>query len=429
MIGDYYQAQEEKERQEEEFTNPYSMFVYAITSPYTKESYFGRLRRFFDFINFFKGETMDKRCNLFAHRGRNDPNWAFTNILKFMHFQKERVEKKEIAASTLRNYFKTIKMFCEVTEIIIQWKKITRGLPRGKRYADDRAPTLDEIYKIIEYPDRRIKPIVYTMASSGIRVGSWDHLKWSHIFPLMGDGKLIAAKMNVYAGDDDEYMTFITPEAYLSLESWMKYRSICGEHVTKDSWVMRDLWNSAKLPRKEEKGKIQDPIKLQSIGIRRLVERALWAQGIRTELESGKRRHEFQTDHGFRKWYKTQCEIGGMKPINIEKLMGHSIGISDSYYRATEKDLLDDYLKAVPVLTIGSEYRLENKIKKIEEETKNNDANIKSQLYEKEHTIAILAEGNSSNTDAIAALADQVIKLTKEIEMLKKDRLEQEEVP
>jgi hypothetical protein len=314
-------------------------------------------------------------------------------------------------------------MFCEVTDIIIQWKKITRGIPRGKRYADDRAPTIEEIHKIIKYPDRRMKPIVYTMASSGIRVGAWDHLKWSHISPIIRDSKLLAAKINVYAGEDDEYITFITPEAYLSLESWMKYRSTCGEHVTKDSWVMRDLWNAAKLPKKEEKGKINEPIKLQSVGIRRLVERALWAQGIRTELEPGRRRHEFQTDHGFRKWYKTQCEIAGMKPINIEKLMGHSVGISDSYYRATARELLDDYLKAVPILTIGGEHRLQNQIRKIEEETRNNDTNIKSQLYEKEQAIAILNEGNSSNTDAIAALSDQVIKLAKEIEMLKKDRV------
>jgi len=95
------------------------------------------LRRFFDAINFCEGETMDKRCNTFAYRGRNDSNWAFSNILKFLHFQKERVEKKEITASTLRNYVKTIKMFCEVTDVIIQWKKITRGIPRGKRYAKD----------------------------------------------------------------------------------------------------------------------------------------------------------------------------------------------------------------------------------------------------------------------------------------------------
>ena len=57
----------------------------------------------------------------------------------------------------MRNYVKTIKMFCEVTDVIIPWKKITQGLPQGKRYADDRAPTIEEICKIIEYPDRRIK--------------------------------------------------------------------------------------------------------------------------------------------------------------------------------------------------------------------------------------------------------------------------------
>ena len=63
---------------------------------------------------------------------------------------------------------------------------------------------------------------------------------------------------------------------------------------------MRDLWNVTKPPKREPGGQIQEPVKLQSIGVKRLVERALWDQGIRTELGSGRRRHEFQTDHGFR---------------------------------------------------------------------------------------------------------------------------------
>jgi hypothetical protein len=58
-----------------------------------------------------------------------------------------------------------------MNDILISWKRITRGLPRGRKWADDRAPTMDEIRKVVEYPDRRIKPIVYTMVSSGIRLG------------------------------------------------------------------------------------------------------------------------------------------------------------------------------------------------------------------------------------------------------------------
>jgi hypothetical protein len=51
-----------------------------------------------------------------------------------------------------------------------------RGLPRGRRYADDRIPTIEELTKLLEYPDRRIKGVVYTMASSAIRHGAWDYL-------------------------------------------------------------------------------------------------------------------------------------------------------------------------------------------------------------------------------------------------------------
>jgi hypothetical protein len=34
-----------------------------------------------------------------------------------------------------------------MADIEIAWKKITRGLPKTKRYTDDRAPTLEEIQK------------------------------------------------------------------------------------------------------------------------------------------------------------------------------------------------------------------------------------------------------------------------------------------
>jgi hypothetical protein len=111
-----------------------------------------------------------------------------------------------------------------------------------------------------------------------------------------------------------------------------------------------------------------------------------------------------------------------MKPINIEKLMGHSVGISDSYYRATEHELLEDYFKAVPVLTISNENRLQTQMDNVIEESRKNDANIKSHLYEKEKDIALLTENDSINKEAIASLSDQLEKLIEESNMLKKDK-------
>jgi hypothetical protein len=110
-------------------------------------------------------------------------------------------------------------LFCEVSDISIPWKKITRGLPRARQAANDRAPTIEEIKKIVEYPDRRIKPIVYVMVSSDIRLGAWDYLKWKHVIPFTDDkGEIICAKLIVYAGDIEEYYSFVTAEAYSCLK-------------------------------------------------------------------------------------------------------------------------------------------------------------------------------------------------------------------
>jgi len=120
-----------------------------------------------------------------------------------------------------------------MADISIPWKKITRGLSRGKRYANDRIPTLQEVRKIVEYPDRRIKPIVYTMCPSGIRLGAWDYLRWKHIIPISNDkNEIIAAKIRVYADEEEEYISFVSLETYSHLREWMNYRKEVGELVT-----------------------------------------------------------------------------------------------------------------------------------------------------------------------------------------------------
>jgi len=352
-----------KGNQEVSLTDAYSLFVYAIRTQITRDYYLRRLRTFFDFIKLLPNAKIQNRCNHFAAVAIKDNDWTFGKIISFLQFQKERVERKEITAATLYNFVKALKLFCEMSDVPVSWKKITRGLPKVRRFADDRAPTIEEIRKMIEYPDRRMKAIISTMVSSGIRLGAWDYLRWKDIKPIMKDGRTVAAKVTVYAGDEEEYFTFISPEAFYELEKWINYRQEAGEVIDRITWVMRQLWNT-----KEGyyHGIVTEPIKLKSSGIKRLIERSLWTQGIRKKSDINRKRYEFQTDHGFRKWFKTRCELSGMRSINIEKLMGHSVGISDSYYRATESELLEDYLKAIDLLTINEENRLQKKVESLE---------------------------------------------------------------
>ena len=103
------------ELQKETEADPYILFEYSIRSPYTKESYFRRLRRFFDVIP-LEGTAYESRCNFFAEKGKQDPNWAFNCILKFILAEKQRVENKEITGGTLRNSVKTIR-FCKILSV------------------------------------------------------------------------------------------------------------------------------------------------------------------------------------------------------------------------------------------------------------------------------------------------------------------------
>lgn|GEM_PF-6071556 len=78
--------------------------------------------------------------------------------------------------------------------------------------------------------------------------------------------------------------------------------------------------------------------------------------------------------HGFRKYFKARAEQSGMKPINIEMLMGHSIGISNSYYKPIENEP-QDYLRSEDDLTISHEKRLRRELEKLKvENADNNDA-------------------------------------------------------
>jgi integrase len=345
---------------------------------------------------------------MFAQKGRENNSWVLNNILKFVQYQKDRADRKEITAATIRNYVKSIKLFCEMADIPITWKKITRGLPKGRKYADDRIPTLEEIRKLVEYPDRRIKAIVYIMVSSGIRLGAWDYLQWGHIKPIDKNDEIVAAKMIVYAGEE-EYFSFISPEAWRALNAWMTYRKSSGEQINDQTWIMRDLWDTRVA---QSRGLVTMPKKLSALGVKRLMERAIWAQGLRKKLALGKKRHPYQANHSLRKWFKTRCEISGMRPINVETLLSHNIGISNSYYRPTENELLEDYLKSVDSLTINdNKLALQKQLAELTEKSKQENYIIKGKLSDKEKEIELLKQRDSMNSDAIAALAERLAKL------------------
>jgi len=89
--------------------------------------------------------------------------------------------------------------------------------------------------------------------------------------------------------------------------------------------------------------------------------------------------------HGFRKYFMSHAEQAGMKSINVKILMGHSIGVEDSYYRPEEHVISQDYLKAVPNLTISHNNNRQTEV-----------AEVAAQMQSKEQEIQELKENIKS---------------------------------
>jgi hypothetical protein len=104
-----------------------------MKSPVTRQKYHKRLEKLFDFMG-LEGVTIEDKSISFVNKTKQESiDWTFNSVLKFMQFQLDRANKKEITGSTVGNYLKSIKLFCEMTDLSITWKKISRGLPRAKK--------------------------------------------------------------------------------------------------------------------------------------------------------------------------------------------------------------------------------------------------------------------------------------------------------
>jgi hypothetical protein len=254
----------------------------------------------------FKDDALE-----FLKKAMEDPEWVEDMLMQFISSQIEKLNRGEIAAATISNYYKAVKLFLEMNRITLSWKIIRRGVPTGNRAADDMAPNLEELQRLVEYPDPRIKALVYTMASSGIRLGAWDFLRWKHITPEIDKetGQVVAAKMLVYAGQNEgkkkQYMSRISAQAYNALVEWMDYRKKHGEQITGESWMMRDLWQTTNVKYGANLGLATYPKQLKLNGIKSLLNRALWKQGVRV---STAKRHPFKMTHGYRKFAMSHAE-------------------------------------------------------------------------------------------------------------------------
>jgi hypothetical protein len=129
MNGLHLCVELELDKERQQVLSPYDNFVYGLRVKETKSQYPHRLDIFMSFIG-LKG-YIEEKCSKLYDIIKREENASLLQsyIIKFINFQKQRIENKEIAEGTLHNYIKAIKLFLSMNDIIINWKRIGKGMP------------------------------------------------------------------------------------------------------------------------------------------------------------------------------------------------------------------------------------------------------------------------------------------------------------
>ncbi len=275
--------------------------------------------------------------------------------------------RDKFTGATISNRVSNVKAFCEEYGYNLDWKIIRRKVPPVRYVGVDRAPTVEEVRKVLEGQDNRLAFIVLAMASGGFRVGAWSWLKVGHLL-LRESG---VGAITIYRGEPEEYVTLVSPEA---AEAWRRYRAereLVGEKVNPESPLVRDKWDYGV---RYDKQKIAPDIAhpLAGMVVKNILRRAWLCSGLKSTDVKG----EFKSAHGFRKFAKTQMSRAGLRWEDQEVLLGHRM----AYYKPTLDHLEQEYLKAVPFLTISEAEQARKELTKEKEEREKERKDIQLEL-------------------------------------------------
>jgi integrase len=343
----------------------FDRFLSGVRSEASKKLYSYRMTAFLDSVK------MDPEG--FAKL----PSEAAEELIEtYIQALKERADRKEISKGTVRSSITPIRAFCVMNRMKgIDWAILAKTVPTAKKYASDRAPTLEEVKLLLNHCPLRLKAAILMQLSGGFRSGAFDFLTVQDVEPSE-DG---IAKVTIYRGEPEEYRTYITPEAFIALKEYLSFRASHGEKVTPQSPLFRNSFDSGR----GCNGTAENVKPMQSQVYGRDLNRLWHKSGVWSEtldLTKGGRRQRFKATHGFRKLFKSIAEEH-MRSLNVLRLQGHSAGVSgDSYYRPKESEVLEDYKGAVQFLTVSAELRQHEEMKQLEAHHEEGDSKLQLEL-------------------------------------------------
>lgn len=180
-------------------SDPFEIFLAALKTDATKKAYTWAVEKYLDFCkvenyaDLLKGETAELESKVQQYV-------FYLNNEKF--------------SNSMRNVrLSAVKLFYEMNGKVLNWKRLLKLKHDDHAPKDDHKYAKDDIIKMLRVAKTvRDKAIILTLATSGMRIGALPEIKIGDL-ELLTDPKPYCLAIKVYAGTDEQYLTFITPEA------------------------------------------------------------------------------------------------------------------------------------------------------------------------------------------------------------------------
>ncbi len=321
-----------------------SLFENAIHSEATMKLYSKGLQNFMEYTGY------DKKYDEYS---RLDSKVIDKHLEDYVLY----LSHKKIKGITIRGYLKPVYLFLDVNRIQYFPKAINRLIPRDKTKKGSSKPFTDkDIQNMLDYTNSsRNKALILFFSSVGSRPAVLVDpiLCFKHLHSMPFGCKAVL----MYAGSDEEYWGFLTPEASTALEVYRDERIRKGEVITAES----PLFVITKKNRFKDESYLSIPA-LNSIFDN--LERKSNIEKIKVGY-----RYDKALLYGFRKRFNTILKIDSTVNSNIaEKLLAHKNGLDGVYLKPTREECFTEFLKAVPELTVSKAEKLSLKLEKSETE-------------------------------------------------------------
>ena len=107
----------------------------------------------------------------------NNPKSIEEKIIEFIVSLKE----KGLSHSAIRNYVFCVISFLQDKRRCLKHSKISRFMPEWKKMKKDRAYEHEEIQRLLNIADERMRAVILLMASTGMRIGAITDLRLRNV--------------------------------------------------------------------------------------------------------------------------------------------------------------------------------------------------------------------------------------------------------